>query len=340
MAIKVDISPCMTTRHGEIACFHQRVHRHGKRRRRCADCGATWSVWKRRQGRKRRARRLKRLRRTFVHGLSVRQQTFLSGLDYETTKARHRHVLEHILGLTWPTPQVRGQLILLLDGLWFRILDERWVVYLMALRSVSGTTVRFLRPVVCRENESAEGWQRAVSQIPACLQKRICALVSDGLRGLRRLAKERSWRYQWCHFHLLGRLANVFGTRKRTVAWLEGRHTSEGYIRELIMTPSKRRVRILRRALNVLWRDPECPRKIRMIIREVLGHADELRTYLDYPELRLPATSNVMESLNSRLRSLAGRSRGFRTGQALERWIVACVYFNSKSKCHPKIPQN
>lgn len=330
----------MSTRHGEISCSHRTVHRHGKRRRRCVNCGTTWSVWRRRRGRKPRARRQKRLHRTFIHGLSVRQQAFLSGLDYETTKARHRRTLESVTQLNWPAVRLRGRLVLLLDGLWFRIEDERWIVYLMALRSVSGKTARFLRPIVCRENESMQGWERAVSQIPPYAQKRICALVSDGLRGLRLLAKERGWHYQWCHFHLLGRMANVFGTRKRTVTWLKGRRTSETCIREIIKTPSKRRVRILSQKLVALARDPECPRKIRMIIREVLRHTDELRTYLDYPELQLPATSNVMESLNSRLRSLAGRSRGFRTGQSLERWLIAYVYFHSKSKCSPKIPQN
>lgn len=330
----------MTTRHGENTCVHPSVERHGDRRRRCVRCGVTWSVWKRRRGKKRRARRLKRLRRTFLHGLTIRQQAFLSGLDYEVTKARHRRILESVGRLAWPTIRLRGRLILLLDGLWFHILGERWIVYLLALRSVFGNTVRFLRPIVCRENESAEGWRRAFEEIPPLSEKRIRALISDGLRGIRLLAKERGWQYQWCHFHLLGRMANVFGTRKRTVAWLEGRRTAEVCIRELIVTPSKQRVHVLSQRLTMLSRAPECPRKIRMVIHEVLRYTDELRTYLDHPELRLPATSNVMESLNSRLRSLAGRSRGFRTGKALERWIVAYVYFHPRGKCHPKNPQN
>lgn len=283
---------------------------------------------------------MKRLRRTFLHGLSVRQQAFLSGLDYETTKARHRRVLESFSRLPWPSIRLSGRLILVLDGLWFRIVDERWIVYLMAIRSVSGKTARFLRPMVCRENECAEGWGRAMAEIPPAIQKRICALVSDGLRGLRRLAKERGWTYQWCHFHLLGRMANVFGTRKKTVAWIRERRHAERCIRHLITTRSPRRVVALRRTLVQLSRDPECPRKIRMIIREVLRHTDELRAYLDHPELRLPSTSNVMESLNSRLRGLAGRSRGFRTGRALERWITAYVFFHPKGVCSPKIPQN
>jgi len=270
----------------------------------------------------------------------VRQQAFLSGLDYETMKARHRRTLESVSRLAWSAIRLKGRLILLLDGLWFNVMGERWIAYLMAVRSVSATTVRFLRPIVCRENESSEGWKRAVSQIPTSVQKRICALVSDGLRGLRLLAKERSWQYQWCHFHLLSRMANVFGTRKRTVVWLHGRRQAEACIRELIATPSRQRVHQLRQQLTTLCQYPECPRKIRMVIREVLRHTDELRTYLDHPALRLPATSNVMESMNSQLRSLAGRSRGFRTGQALERWIVAFVYFHSKGNCYPKIPQN
>lgn len=283
---------------------------------------------------------MRRLRRTFVHKFTVSQQAFLSGQDYEIAKARHRRALQSLM--RWPKALTipRGRLILVLDGLWFRINGERWVVYLMALRSVSGMTARFARPIIRRENESAAGWKRAISELLPEATRRIVALVSDGLRGLRQIAKERGWQYQWCHFHLLGRLANVCGTRKRTLAWLSGRRRVEAHIRELISTESVRRVRGLRRSLAALRRDPACPRKIRMIIHEVLQHIDELRAYLDHPELRLPATSNVMESLNSRLRDLAGRSRGFRTGPALERWITAYLYFHSKSVCRPKNPQN
>lgn len=219
-------------------------------------------------------------------------------------------------------------------------MGERWVVYLMAVRSVSGTTVRFLQPIVRRENECAEGWERALANIPPAMKKRIRALVSDGLRGLRRLAKERGWTYQWCHFHLLGRMANVFGTRKKTVAWIRGRRRAERCIRRLVTTRSKNGVKALRRTLVSLSRDLECPRKVRMVIREVLRHTDELRAYLDHPELRLPAISNVMESLNSRLREMAGRSRGFRTGRALERWILTYVYFHPSGICNPRIQQN
>lgn len=335
-----DISPCMTTRHGEIDCFHRHIHRHGKRRRRCADCGATWSVWKRRRGKKRHPRRLKRLQRTFVHGFTIRQQAFLSGQSYEKTKARHHQTLEGVCDRSWPSVRLRGSLILLLDGLWFCIEGERWVAYLLALRSVSGETIRFLRPFVCRENECSSGWERVISLIPASLQKRICALVSDGLRGLPQIAQSHGWVYQWCHFHLLGRMANVFGTRKKTLTWMRGRRRTEYCIRTLITTKSSQEVEALQNTLFLLSRRAGCPRKIRMIIREVLRHTDALRAYLDHPELRLPATSNVMESLNSRLRDLAGRSRGFRTGRSLEHWITAYVFFNSGGVCRPKIPQN
>lgn len=330
----------MATRHGENACVHPVIERHGGRRRRCVRCGVTWSVWKHRRGRKRRPRRLKRLRRTFLHNLTVSQQAFLSGQSYETTKARHRRALESLARRSNATSIPRGPLILVLDGLWFRINGKRWTVYLMALRSVSGKTARFLHPIIRRENESATGWERAVSEIPPEAARRIIALVSDGLRGLRALAKRHDWQYQWCHFHLLGRLANVCGTRKRTLAWLSGRRRVEACIRELISTRTPQRVQALRRSLAALCRGSECPRKIRMIIREVLRHTDELRAYLDHPELRLPTTSNIMESLNSRLRDLAGRSRGFRTGVALARWIIAYIYFHSKSVCRPKNPQN
>lgn len=336
--MRADISSCMPTRHGEIHCSHPTIHGHGPRRKRCAICGKSWKLWPKKRGPKKRKRRTKRLERTFLHDFTLKQQAFLSGIPYGKVKKRQKAIILSLQRKPWPSIRLKGKLILLLDGIWFRICGKRWILYLLALRSTKSDTVRFLRPVIVQGNENREGWEAAIAAIPPRLQKRICALVSDGLRGLPALAEERGWVYQWCHFHLLGRMANVIGTKKKTLSWMKGRKKTDQYIRELITTGSEKRLTYLRKTLRSLSRDPECPGKIRGIIREVLRRQDALRTYLDHPELRLPNTSNVMESFNSQLRKLSSRSHGFRTGKSLSQWMTAYTYFHSTGTCRPKKP--
>lgn len=330
----------MFNQHGEIPCVHPRVERHGGRRRRCVLCGATWSVHQRRRGRKKRPRRLKSLVPTFVGKLTLRQRAHLKGRKSGTVSKRHRATLDVLGKVPWPVTIPQGPLLLIIDGLWFEIGNTRWVVYLMALRKTDADEAVFLRPILQPGAESQKQWRATLQIIPADVQHRICALISDSFRGVKELCNEHGWLLQRCHAHLLRRIADVFGTKKQTLRWKKGRQQAEGLIRTLITIEDAGRVLILIQKLHRLSEDPSCPRKVCMIIREVIRHHETFRTYLSHPELNLPITTNTIESLNSRLRELAGRSRGFRSPKSLERWIVAYLWFHPTSKCRPKNPQN
>jgi hypothetical protein len=280
------------------------------------------------------------LRRTFQDKLTIVQRARRAGRAAAAWSKRHRAALAVLSRQPWSAPLPRGPLILLIDGLWFLIGGRRWVVYLAALRAVSKDRAVFLRPILRPGHESQEQWQEVMQQIPEKLRRRICALISDSFRGVESIAGEGDWKLQRCHAHLRRRIADVFGRRKRTLRWQEKRRHAEQLLLQLIGTIDPIRVDRLKRPLYSLSRDPDCPWKIRGIIREVIRHHRTFCTYLYHPELRLPNTTNTIECMNSLLRELAGRSRGFRSPRALEQWTVAFVRFHSTIKCQPKNPQN
>lgn len=326
----------MNTLHREILCSHSIIHSHGTRRRRCSHCGKTWVKWKRRRGRKPRKRRIKELRHTFLDGLTLVQQAKLGGVDIETLKKRHRLALHALLAKPWPVRPPQGRLILLLDGLWFTFQKKRWVVYLMALRSVKRDQAVFLRPLLRPGHESRQQWQEVISTLPPGTRQRICALVTDSFSGVKGLAHPQGWVLQRCHAHLLRRIGNVFGRRKRTLKWRKGREHAEAQIRTLLTARYPGLVAGIIRTLQRLADNPACPYKVRMIIREVIRFQEDFRAYLLHPQLRLPATTNTIESKNNYLREVTKRSHGLRTPKAMERWIVAAVRYCPKSKCRPK----
>lgn len=322
----------MVNQHGERDCAHRRTKRFGGRRRRCIACGATWRIRPRHRGPKRRPRRTAVLARTFRDKLTLTQIARLRGRSMTTVKERQRGALDAALRQPWPARISRRQLILVSDGLWFTVSGERWVVYLCALRSIRSEHAVFLRPILRPGPESEERWREVIEEIPTPAYRRISAWVSDSFRGVETIAREHGWILQRCHAHLLRRVADVFGTRKR-LRWLAGRRRAAARVRELISGDDALPAL---RSLRWLSRDPQCPTKVRGVIREAIRRRAEYRSYLTHSALNLPTTTNTVEGMNARIRELAGRSRGFRTPAALERWIVGFVRCNLMARCRPK----
>lgn len=325
----------MTTLHGEMPCSHLIIHRHGARRRRCSHCGKTWVKWKRRRGRKPRQRRIQALTRTFLDGLTLTQQARIGGVKYTTFRARYRALLKTLMRrvrVRYP----RGALLLIIDGLWFTFKGKKWTLYCLALRSVKSSRAHILPPILCSGKESAWQWQALIATLPWAVRKRVQALISDHFTGVETIADKEGWLLQLCHFHLISYLYTILGGRKKTVQWRKGRRQAYHAVRALLIEPDERKSAKIRKRIEVLMNDPECPRRWKMRLREFLRCTHLYRTYLNHPELNLPTTTNAMENLNSRLRALTQRSRGFRTPQALERWVNAYAYFHPEVKCNGK----
>jgi hypothetical protein len=79
-----------------------------------------------------------------------------------------------------------------------------------------------------------------------------------------------------------------------------------------------------------LTHNPQCPRKMRMAVRDFLRRLPEFRSYIDYPALHLPTTTNVMESINSFVKR---KSRTVNSPQSWHRWATACIRMKSKFTC-------
>lgn len=330
----------MPTLHGEIPCPHLIIHNHGTRRRRCFQCGRTWTKWKRRRGRRPRPRRFKRLKATFFQGLTITQQAQRAGINRSTFTVRHRAVLTTFSRTPSHSRVPRGKLILVIDGLWWRFDKERWVLYLMGVRPLKSTTLTYLPPILQPGHESQERWREVLETLPETIQSRIVALISDDFRGAETLAKDYRWVFQLCHFHLLSYLQTIRGVNKRVIFGWHIRQKAYRLICLALATPSPQAVKRYMAQLQALAVHPGCPLKWKGRIRRFLRALPLYRAYRKYPHLNLPTTTNAIESLNSRIRELARRSRGFRTPQALEAWVKAYLRFHPTGRCNGKIQQN
>lgn len=329
----------MHTQHRETLCPHRIIHKHGVRRKRCAQCGKTWMRWKRKRGPKPRKKRRKALENTFQSKFTLVQQALKSHANYAAFTARHRLCLHALHKQSWDIDILpkRGKLILIIDAKWFSFKRKRYTVYLLALRPVNKETASFMPPVLCRGDESAADWRKAIDKsIPPQLRKRVCALVSDSFIGVETIAKEQDLQLQRCHFHLYSRFQPLLGRNKTTVSFRLGRQQIYRTVRLFLETTDPKSLYTARDAIRRCGKNNECPVRIRRILRELLRREDEFRTYLFCPELRLPSTTNTMENMNSQLDDLLRRCKGISSPSALLLWIHAFVRFHPTVKCRPK----
>ncbi|MDZ4295801.1 MAG: hypothetical protein U1A16_00335 [Patescibacteria group bacterium] len=253
---------------------------------------------------------------------------------------RYAATLTSLNRMPWPARIPSGSLLLIIDALWFKFHEKRWTAYLMAVRSANGDDAVFLRPVLCKEWESAEGWSRCIGGIPRGIRSRILALVSDSIRGIEGIAADHGWVLQRCHFHLMSRLHVFLGSIKRRIRWRSGRRRAYQTVKQIIATNDPVITRRLAARIRGYIAHPLCPKPYRYRLGEVLRRLDEYRSYLVHPDLNLPSTTNVMESMNSRIREFRGRARGYRTPEALERWLLMFVRLHPTMKCRKKNLQN
>ncbi|UCG85993.1 MAG: hypothetical protein JSW71_19120, partial [Gemmatimonadota bacterium] len=135
------------------------------------------------------------------------------GIALPTYRHRFRRELQQFVARPGSQVIPRGPLVLLVDGLWFQFKRHPWVLYLMALKPCQGDYAVFLDPVLLAGTERVARWDQALASIPQAASERIRAIVADNLPGMRRLAHQRGWVLQLCHFHLLLKLYAQRGSR-------------------------------------------------------------------------------------------------------------------------------
>jgi len=296
--------------HAKSPCCRGTIIHYGNRRRQCTRCGATWSIRPRKRGRKRR-----HVRRSLIDKVFSEKRTLTSlargrDISQPAMTKRFRRSLDWYVKRPHAAMTFRARrYALVADALWFRFNGERWTLYLRALKPVAHPTATFLAPVLLPGKENARDWQRVIATAPASLRNRISAFVSDGFRGSKRIARQYRWIFQRCHFHLIAQLQVRRGRRKTTISGRQIREEIYQTARKILVLKNRSRVKALKDHLRRLTRRRDCPRKLKSIVREFLRDVKYFRAYLNHPELNLPNTTNVIESMNSVIGNKCGRLR-------------------------------
>lgn len=315
--------------HEKSSCCGVSVWRFGERRRKCSLCYRTWRVWKTKRGKKK-ARLNENILIEYFQGKLKDKK-----LEKRTLSARLRVLLRKFNQNTpWPSVP-EGNLIAVADGIIQFFGKEKYTIYFILVRSVSGSKAFILPPYLRKGSEVARGWHEAFSQIPNEVFVRIKALVCDGHGGLVYLAKGNQWVLQRCQFHLLARIAHnaSFGPLgKNAGIGIRVRNLVE----VVLYQENSSAIPIVIEALKIIKKEIHS-RAFKTVISGFISHYEDYRSYLYFPQYNLPATSNTAESLNALIRNLQQRARGFKTPQSLFAWIVGFCKYRKFITCNPRI---
>ncbi len=326
----------MKTIHAKSPCCGARVYAHGLRRRQCSRCGRTWRIRKKRRGRPRRRIRLDLLDRVFLANHTLRMLLRRTALTPQAISQRFRNALRQFLAQPRPNEYPTGNLVLLVDGLWFRFRGRPCVLYLMALKPCTENSAVFLDPLLFWGRESAQLWRQVLQAIPPEPKRRIRALVSDNVRGMKSLARHNGWVFQLCHFHLISQLQGRRGRKKTTLAGRTIREQLYQLTRQALELPDGPRLQGTLRRLRSTVSKPLSARKMRMAVRQFLRDIHHYRAYRIYPELGLPATTNTVEAMGHIIRDLLRRTRHLRSQDSLLFWTTAFIRKRPALVCNGK----
>jgi hypothetical protein len=273
--------------------------------------------------------------RRLVYGQSLRQLAQQRDQAAPTLRKRFRRELARYLANGPAVAIPAGPFALLMDGVWFRFGRQPWTLYVMALKPQGKSFAIFLDPVLLPGKESLQDWQRVVARLPPEIRAQVQAVISDGIRGAKTLARDHGWLHQRCHFHLIAQLQGRRG-RRRTVTGRSEREAIYQAIREALETLDEVRLAVLTRQLRRLAGREAVPERLRMITRDFLRELGSFRTYRRHPNLSLPTTTNVIESMANLLRQ---RIRSVSTPAALQRWATALFRLRPTMTCNGKTNQ-
>lgn len=321
--------------HEKSKCCGAKIIRFGAKRRQCTACKKTWRVHPAKRGPKSRRKQCSYLKKVFEHGFSVKQLSHNSKLSEGAIYKIFANNLKRVADEK-RIVRIRGsKLILVIDAQWqyFKTVKGKrkilWTLYFVSVKSTDSQKVTILDPVLKQGKENAAVWRQVLNELPIGIKKRVISVVSDGLRGIENIADDNGWILQRCHFHLLSALQKRRGKRASTPG-RKVRQETYYTVKLALAYDSKSRLNVMCKRLANLAKEPECPVAMRMIVREFLRHFNDYRAYLEYPELNLPTTVNVMESNNSFVRS---KTKKINTPEAWHRWAVACARIKSKFTC-------
>ena len=264
-----------------------------------------------------------------LYGYAKEHHTFPDVEEYRLQKSRDLFLRT----TAWPTLPEIGPLILVADAKRKKICGAMTTVYIILVRAIDKSIAPAHSPHIEKGNESVAGWDRAFDTLPESVRDRVLALVCDGHRGLVYSAKWRGWKIQRCHFHLIKSL-----TVRRSTRSTRG-HAAVGTkilsLTRIILTTKDEG--LLARSISEIeaigWEVKSG--SLRAVITGFLNHLDEYRTYLLFPELRLPRTSNSGEAFIGGLQKVFSQAHGFSTKKSFCLWTECYVKWRRKIACNP-----
>lgn len=256
------------------------------------------------------------------------------GVTLPAYRYRFRRALRRFVAR--PSPQVipSGPLVLLADGLWFEFDGRPWVLYLTALKPCCGNDATFLDPLLLPGREGALRWQQALEAIPPSATRRIQAMVVDNLPGMQKLAYQRRWVLQLCHFHLLLKLQAQRRGVRYTLRGGSVREDIHRLIRSILELPEGNRLSGALKQLTRLSHGDCGTLRIQTTVREFLKELPFYRSYLEHPHLELPTTTNSVESMCRLLRELFRSSRAGSNPASVLLWATALIRMRPNVTCN------
>ena len=325
----------MNKLHEKSPCCRAKIYKFGGKRRQCSECKKTWTVWAKKRGVK-----PSRPNRNLLEKVLVKKRSLLSvgmtknRLAKSSLSAKLAKAMQNCLSNIETPPPNPDNCILVVDAVWFQFKKVRWTLYLGAVRSVDGNKADILEPKLVCGRECHLGWRGYIDGLPEEIKQPIKAVVSDGFRGVDRIAKFNNWIVQRCHFHLISQLQVNRGRWKKMPDTPMREKVYQTVVKLLYTKESKQ---ILEEHLRYLINKSNCPHRLKMIATEFLRHLHQFRSYLLYPELNLPATTNSIESLNKIIRT---RCKHLCTPESLLLRVRTLLKIRKTVTCNPKIFNN
>lgn len=295
-------------------CQHISWRTHAKRRKQCVQCGKTQTIRIKKRGRKPKRTSITPLI-AYLRGKSVRT----SSRDLRRARDLFNRTMD------WPDVSMQSSpCFLLADALHIKTPTYQLSVYIILVTTIGEERAQILPVYFGKGGESFENWQKAfMSALPQQLLPFVKALVCDGRGSLLALGKKYGWLIQRCQFHLLARVQSL-----RSISALS-RHRQEGiFLREQIKivcetSVSPQMTLAITLLKNVV--DHETNRHLKTTLSGLIKNHEHYRTYLQYPDLHLAHTTNAVESLNSLIRGLMWKMRGFENEESARAWITALL---------------
>lgn len=337
----------MDKKHVKSPCCQGKIYQHGQRRRQCSVCKKTWSIRSKKQGRKTKRKNIDLVKRYLSNGgLNLAGHARRLGITVPALRKRIRKNLNLFLETDqWLEPPKDKALIAVVDAMLEKIFTGKkrkyYTVYFVVLRAVDSDEAVILRPIIYPKYENKTDWRRALNKIPKSVKERILALIGDGEPSYITIARENNWILQRCHFHLLAEL-NRYASKKRKSK--NGRLIKkiEKFTRAIITTTDEEELGKGLENILKLINDPTVPDRIKTRFLKGLYHNHALyRTYLKYPELNLPLTSNSCETLCRITRNFLNKSHGLNSKNSFLKWLEALMLNQKKVICKgTNFPQN